>query len=435
MKPMSEPRHTLYPEQVDDRVHLLLERFRDNGYEGYVAGGAVRDLIQDLEPKDWDVATRASVEEVQRIAAQALPWDVVATGAKHGTVTVYVGDLAIEVTTYRGDGTYSDGRRPDNVIFVKTIEEDLARRDFTMNAMAYDPLRNVLIDPFKGQDDMRTRTLRAVGDPNKRFAEDGLRIMRGIRFAARNDYTIEPATLAAMKTSRDMIKKVSVERIRDELMKILAAMNPSYGFELMSHVDIRDHVLPEFAGLDMVHLLRTFEILRNQLRRSGKLRDTALLAALLHANGNFMPQPEYILKRLRFSNQIINEVLEITDNIVDYGAAETDTDLRKVLGRISREGADLIHEIYKARLHAKHQRESDAVASQAARVAAIYAAKDPLRLHDLAINGSDIVNECGVPPSARVGELLEELLQHVLANPAANTRDNLLKIVRHSLAR
>jgi tRNA nucleotidyltransferase (CCA-adding enzyme) len=212
------------------------------GKQAHVVGGCVRDLLLGRPVKDWDIATSAFPDDVQTIFRRTVP-----TGIAHGTVTVLVGDAAVEVTTYRGEGAYSDARRPDHVVFGVLLEEDLARRDFTMNAIAYDPLGGALVDPFGGRADLDARLIRAVGDPAARFREDGLRVMRAIRFAATLGFAVEPATEAAIPSALGSLARVSGERVRDELLKLLGAPKPSVGLEIAERTGILGVILPELA--------------------------------------------------------------------------------------------------------------------------------------------------------------------------------------------
>jgi tRNA nucleotidyltransferase (CCA-adding enzyme) len=213
---------------VNKNAFRVCKCLNDSGYEAWLVGGAVRDSIMGKEAHDWDIATNAKPEEVVRLFSK-----VIETGIKHGTVTVMMNGEGFEVTTYRGEGTYSDGRRPDDVQFLNTIEEDLARRDFTINAIAYDPIACVFRDPFLGRNDIDRCLIRAVGNPHKRFAEDGLRVLRAARFAATLRFEIELETYQAINPSLRSYTKVSAERIRDEWLKIMSAREPSVAFKIM----------------------------------------------------------------------------------------------------------------------------------------------------------------------------------------------------------
>jgi len=215
---------------VPSDVLGICKRLREKGKRGWIVGGCVRDLLRGKQAKDWDIATDARPQDVIAAFRKVIP-----TGLQHGTVTVVVGKEHYEVTTLRGEGAYSDGRRPDTVEFVDDITADLARRDFTFNAIAIDPVDGQLIDPFDGQKDLDARIVRAVGNPDERFVEDGLRVLRAARFAATLECTIDPVTEAAMAHERSLqtFRKVSAERIRDEWMKTMLARRPSVAFEAM----------------------------------------------------------------------------------------------------------------------------------------------------------------------------------------------------------
>src|SRR6185436_6634390 len=211
--------------RIDRDAIGICERLRESGKRGWIVGGCVRDLLLGKTVSDWDVATDARPDEVMRIFPRVVP-----TGIEHGTVSVLAHGVPYEVTTLRGETTYSDGRRPEAVVFVDDITADLARRDFTVNAIAIDPLTPALIDPFDGRKDLEARILRAVGNPVERFLEDGLRVLRAARFAATLECTIDPPTLAAIEPTLSTYRKVSAERIRDEWVKAMKARRPSVAF-------------------------------------------------------------------------------------------------------------------------------------------------------------------------------------------------------------
>ncbi len=231
--------------QIPPDVLAVCRRLRDAGHEAHLVGGGVRDMLLGRQPADFDVATDAVPEAVLDLFGKGF---AVPTGLKHGTVTVLT-DTApprhVEVTTFRGEGEYLDGRRPSSVTYVKSLREDLARRDFTMNAIAFDPLADAVTDPFEGRADLSRGVIRAVGDPMARFREDGLRPMRAVRQAAQLAFDIDPPTQAAIRPTLDVFRKVSAERIRDELLKLLGAPQPSRGLLLMRDTGLLGDVIPE----------------------------------------------------------------------------------------------------------------------------------------------------------------------------------------------
>ncbi|MGD8607463.1 MAG: hypothetical protein PVH21_09240, partial [Myxococcales bacterium] len=232
--------HRILRQQIARPVLEICKELRNAGQRAWVVGGCVRDTLRGERVNDWDVATTARPDEVQRIFRRVIP-----TGIDHGTVTVLWKGNAYEVTTLRGEGAYSDGRRPDHVVFVEDIESDLARRDFTVNAIAYDPVEGQVVDPFGGIEDMRKGLLRAVGDPRERFQEDGLRILRGARFVATLEFNLEETTEAAFRGTLDTFRKVSPERVREEWLKAMKARAPSRAFEVMRQTGILEVTYPE----------------------------------------------------------------------------------------------------------------------------------------------------------------------------------------------
>ena len=218
--------------KINSKAVEVCKQLQDAGFEAYLVGGCVRDLLMGESPKDWDITTNAKPEETKKVFPKTYD-----TGLQHGTITVSMGPSTqdhFEVTTYRVEGEYTDGRRPDYVAFTGNIEDDLSRRDLSINAIAYDPVNDKIIDPHGGVEDLNNKIIRAVGDPNKRFAEDGLRTMRVARFAARFGFSVDPATQSAISGNLDVLKKVSKERVRDELTKTLITSKPSAGLKILS---------------------------------------------------------------------------------------------------------------------------------------------------------------------------------------------------------
>jgi tRNA nucleotidyltransferase/poly(A) polymerase len=231
--------------KVPAEVREVVAALRGAGKQAYLVGGCVRDLLAGLDAVDFDVATDAVPEEVQRLFRRTAP-----TGIKHGTVTVLGARGDYEVTTFRRDGKYGDARHPDDVTYAESIEEDLSRRDFTFNALAYDPAGDKLVDLFGGVDDFERGVVRAVGDPRERFREDGLRPLRAVRLAARFAFDVDGETLNAIPAVLDRVRMVAVERVRDELVKMLAtAAKPSYGLELMRNTGLLELFIPEVCGI------------------------------------------------------------------------------------------------------------------------------------------------------------------------------------------
>ncbi|MCC6998178.1 MAG: HD domain-containing protein [Deltaproteobacteria bacterium] len=454
----------LQARDIEPRVCELLALLSRYGHEGYVVGGGVRDLLRGKPAKDWDVATSARPEEVmQRCKAARL--HTVPTGLKHGTVTVLVGEpaLAIEVTTYRGDGEYSDGRRPDRIEFVRTIEEDLARRDFTINALAYDPVADRLVDPYGGLADLEAGIIRAVGDAAARFGEDGLRTMRAVRFAATLEMALEPATQAAIPGALPVFRKVSAERVRDELTKLLGARRPSIGLNLMRDTGLLAEVLPELArGVGMAqNRFHAYDVFEHTVRAVDATPGDAItrLAALMHdvakpvtaaprdnapgENSFFRHEivgaelSDVVLRRLKFSTEERERVVAVVKNhMFWYSDAWSDGTVRRFLRRV---GPERIPELFAVRIgdvvaHGKGKDPEDELGELRRRIAAVVEADQALKTSDLAIDGRDVMKQLGLPPSRRVGEVLEALLERVLDDPGLNTREGLEALLPEVLA-
>ena len=237
------PRDSVDPAAIPAAVIDLCRTLVDRGHGAWIVGGCVRDHLLGRAVNDWDVCTTARPRDLMKYFPKAIP-----TGIEHGTVTVVREGEHYEVTTLRGESGFSDGRHPDRVYFLDDVREDLARRDFTVNAIAYDPLGQVLVDPFGGHRDLEARVLRAVGDPVLRFNEDGLRILRGARFAATLEFELDAATELAMEHALPVFRKVSAERVRDEWMKTMKARRPSRAFEVMLRRGILACVAPELVA-------------------------------------------------------------------------------------------------------------------------------------------------------------------------------------------
>lgn len=450
---------------IPKHVFELCQQLAAHGFRGWLVGGSVRDALasqlgqEQKHPADWDVATSATPEQVQRIFRRVIP-----TGIAHGTVTVLCQCDKVEVTTLRGETTYSDGRHPDSVTFVNDIAADLARRDFTVNAIAFDPLEQQVIDPYAGLTDLRARVLRAVGDPALRFGEDGLRVLRAARFAATLEFELEPATLAAIRPSLASYRKVSPERIRDEWSKALTATQPSRAFQLML-----DHGLLDITAKELVHMhgctqnrhhafdvwKHTMSVLDGCPPGPADLR----LAALLHDVGKPVTRATHpttgdftfyhheqagakmaneLLGRLRYPNETRARVTEIVrHHLVVYDTNWTDAAMRRWLKRVSTElWRDVI-----ALAHADVQGKGRAVPDEIERLhqltchaERIIAEGAALSIRDLAISGADLMAGLGITPGPLVGKLLRQLLDDVIERPEDNQRERLLERAQDLLA-
>jgi tRNA nucleotidyltransferase (CCA-adding enzyme) len=450
---------------IPHEVLAVCQRLSEAGHAAFIVGGSIRDLLIGRAPGDFDVATSAHPEATMRVFGNryAIP-----TGLQHGTVTVLAGEPGaerhVEVTTFRGEGAYLDGRRPSTVTFSATLEEDLSRRDFTMNAIAYDPATGTIVDPFDGRGDIGRRLVRTVGDPVLRFSEDGLRPMRGVRQAAQLGFTLDAATEAAIPLTLDSFRKVSAERIRDELRKLLLSPVPSVGIETMRRTGLLAEVLPE--------LLPTIGCLQNRFHKHDVYAHTLAtvdaavpdfivrMAALLHDLGKPRTQApredapgefsffrheqvgvdivEAICTRLRLATSERETICRlVSGHMFFYTPDWTDGTVRRFVKRVGPELVRLLFALREADIASRGQGEDREAETRELRkrIASVAAADAALRVTDLAIDGKDVMRILGIPPSHRVGEVLEELLEKVLDEPGLNERETLERLVRESAGR
>ena len=450
--------HKVDLSKVPKDVFGLCDKLRAARKRSWIVGGCVRDMLLGREVADWDLCTDATPDELTKIFPRAIP-----TGIEHGTVTVVVAGKHYEVTTLRGETTYSDGRRPDAVHFVSDIAADLARRDFTFNAIAIDPLDGNVIDPWGGQKDLAARVLRAVGDPLQRFGEDGLRVLRAARFVATLEVDLDPATRAAIAPTLDTYRKVSHERIRDEWMKAMKATRPSRAFEVMKDTGILQVTCPELLlGVGMAqNKYHSYDVWTHGMECVDACKGDPVLriAALLHDVGKPATRAmgektkdwtfydhdrvgaeiaEPICQRLRFSNDERARIVHLVRNhLFHYTSELTDAGIRRWIRRM---GTDRLQDFYalnEADLRAKGP-EADpdlsALVGLKAHVAKLLAEGAALSTRDLKVNGRDLMQELGLAPGKILGELLDALLEVVTNEPAMNERDKLLAKAREMVA-
>jgi tRNA nucleotidyltransferase (CCA-adding enzyme) len=441
--------------QVPEDVLAVLRTLRADGRQAWLAGGAVRDLMRGAPAQDFDVATDARPEQVVPLFKRVIP-----TGVQHGTVTVLSGEHKIEVTTFRGEGPYLDGRRPSEVHFLGDIDGDLARRDFTVNAMAWDPLSGQLRDPFGGARDLQRKRLRAVGNALDRFREDGLRPLRAVRFACTLRLAIEPATLRAVTDSLDVFARVAMERVHDELVKLLVrGRPPSRGLRLLLRTGLLQRIAPE--------LIESVRFVQNRFHRWDVWRHTlkcvdfappdliVRLAALLHDVGKprsaapkegapgehtFYDHERLgarmaveILQRLKFPNREIERVaLLVAEHNWHYLPEWNDATVRRTLARIGVEELPSLWALRQADLKARGRLVEEGLENQRQaeeRFALEVARSAALRVADLAIGGAEVMRELKLPPGRAVGLILSRLLDRVLDDPQLNTKDSLIRLL------
>ncbi len=390
----------------------VLKELEHAGYQAYLVGGCVRDLLLQQEPADYDIATNATPDQVQSLFPHTIP-----TGIKHGTVTVLIHKIPLEVTTFRIEKGYSDHRRPDEVQFVSSLEADLARRDFTINAMAQDR-QGKIYDPFQGKSDLKQRRICAVGHPEQRFIEDPLRIVRGIRFAAQLGFTIEPSTEAAMVSLRKSCTTLSVERVIQEIEKIWDSKNPHQGCQTFWQLDLI-RFLPPFHrwGLLAKPKEAQFQELAHSSSRLIKW------AYLLYLCGVPAQEARSRLRQLRLSARDTTEISRIYLLANDWPDSLTveqgkrmilEEGIRRLLAAV--ELAAQMGMMTKEEAHIQQEQLSRWMEEMPVR-----------QLHELAINGSSLLSFTGKPPGPWVGRVLNILLEHTALGDLPNKRETLLE--------
>jgi tRNA nucleotidyltransferase (CCA-adding enzyme) len=399
---------------INSQAIEVCQILQNAGYQAYIVGGCVRDLLLGVKPKDWDITTDALPEKVMSLFPKTYP-----TGLQHGTVTVAMGEGIenhFEVTTFRIEGEYKDGRRPEEVFFVMNIDQDLARRDFTINAIAFDPISNILIDPFNGSLDLTEKRIKAVGDPNSRFKEDGLRIMRAARFAARFGYTIDPETLKAMSENLNTLRKVSRERVRDEFCKILLSSNAKLGIDLLAEVEALSIVSPILGKHPSYrHFATTLHKCHGDLE-----------TRVAHLYLNVVPTivlPE--LHSLKFSNKEIKRIiflLELLPKFYEFTDKESSLGYKSFIAIIKNHTPDdfdytLNQFIYLLKPIFKVEEELDK-----------YKNEIVFSKREMQINGNDLLN-IGISAGPQIKESLEKCYLDILRYPEKNNRGDLITYV------
>lgn len=417
--------------KVPQYAFYIIKTLKDAGFTAYLVGGCVRDHVMGRVPHDYDVATSAKPEQVMKLFASVIP-----TGIDHGTVTVRIKDsvqieggepmlgaFGVEVTTYRGEGVYTDGRRPDDVVFLDSIEGDLARRDFSMNAMAYDPISDVLIDPFNGREDIRTQLVRCVGNPMERFGEDGLRPLRAIRFATVLGFDFAQETYAAIKTPeiQATYAKVAIERVMEEFRKIMVAAEVSSGLGCLVDTGLMARIFPAVMLWEPAVRDQLFEEI------SETVQDYTIRFARLVCGHQTQVGSPPLLEQLKLPTQFINRV----NHLSRFGVPVKDEDfsdaaLRKYAASIGRENVLDALALQRGVVQSSSQEYLKRAASfekAALRLDQILTNKPPLTIGELALNGNEIGEIVGKGPA--IGKALKTLLNAVLEDPAVNTKEGL----------
>lgn len=416
--------------QLPVHVNFILDKLKDAGFEGYVVGGCVRDILTEKQPKDWDICTDASPVQAMNVFSDV--YTVIPTGIKHGTVTVVIDKQHFEITTYRIDGNYGDNRRPDSVHFTTSITEDLARRDFTINAMAYNPAKG-LVDPFNGKKDIENHRIICVGNADSRIKEDYLRALRAVRFSCQLNFKIEQNTVRAIMQNKELIKHISRERIRDELCKILISSRAGYGIRLLIEFDLLKYIAP---GLE----LYTTEQLDNICMAIDRAPDSlivrlSILLNNIYMNSKNVKEIEDLLRFLKFDNRTINRVTALVNEQKNPDDL-SDKELKKMIVRIGIWNIDNYFDFMNA-LHINGDEshiKSAILMRLKERYNRIIEEKQPLSVKDLNISGNDLL-KLGFRQGKDMGLILNKLLELVLEDPELNQTDVLIELASQELNR
>lgn len=435
------------------KVSMIINNLQMHGYEAYAVGGCVRDSILAKSPEDWDITTSAKPEEIKRLFRRTVD-----TGIGHGTVTVLLGKESFEVTTYRIDGMYEDSRHPKEVIFTNRLEEDLRRRDFTINAMAYNDEAR-LVDVFGGMKDLNHHLIRCVGDPKERFSEDALRILRAVRFSAQLNFPIEPVTADAVRELAPALKNISAERIQAELVKLLVSAHPEQ-IRDACELGITKVILPEWDAMEGVvqntphHKYdvaeHTVHALKN-VKRDKILRLTMLFHDMGkpamkktdengrdHFKGHALVSEEIarsVMRRLKFDNETVKKVTRLVC-YHDYRIEATPRNVRRAMNRI---GVDLFPYYLAVRMadvkaqspyRRREKIENIIVMREIYQETLVN--EDCVTLRDLAVGGKDLM-EIGMKPGRELGNMLNELLEWVIDEPECNKKEILCEYVKEKL--
>jgi len=449
--------------KIPIQVVKILEELEKNNFEAYIVGGCVRDLLLEKEPKDWDVATNAKPEEVQKIFLDSFYEN------DFGTVGVKVEPFmingkegrehdVIEITTYRIESKYSDKRHPDQIKFAKTLEEDLSRRDFTINALALKLKNNEteIIDLFDGQKDLKNKLIRTVGSPNERFSEDALRMMRAVRFSSVLEFSIEKKTLESVKKNSNLLEYISRERVKEELEKIILSDNSSEGIDLLHQTGLNNFIIPELekgVGVKQnrhhIYTIYKHSILALKYCPSPKLE--VRLASLLHdiskpqtkrGEGEFSTfynhdhvgarVAEKILERLRFSRETIEKVRLLIDNHMFYYNPDevTESSVRRLVQKVGLENMKDLIDLRIADRLGSGTPKAKPYKLRHLEYIIDKISHDAISVKMLKINGNDLIKELKLKPGPKIGAILDVLLSEVIEDPEKNTKETLLTRAR-----
>ena len=436
--------------ELPRKVVLIIKNLQRHGYDAYAVGGCVRDSILNRKPEDWDITTSAKPEQVKRIFRRTVD-----TGIEHGTVTVLIGKDGFEVTTYRVDGLYEDGRHPKEVTFTSRLEEDLKRRDFTINAMAYNDDER-LVDAFGGMRDLNYHLIRCVGDPKERFSEDALRILRAVRFSAQLAFPIEPETAEAIKSLAPNLEKISAERIQAELVKLLVSDHPER-IQDACELGITKVVLPEWD--DMVGVKQNtphhkYDVAAHTVHALQNVKNDKVLRLTMlfhdmgkpvmkttdengrdHFKGHAIASEQIaktVMKRLKFDNDTIRKVTKLVA-YHDYRMEPTGANVRRAMHEIGVELFPYYLAVRLADTKAQSSYERRGKLENIIQIRELYRNalrnKECVTLKDLAVTGTDLIN-LGIAPGKKLGTLLNEQLDIMIQHQAWNQKEKLCDYVK-----
>lgn len=439
--------------KIPKSIINVLDKIEKSGFEAYVVGGSVRDLLMKREIKDWDITTNAKPKDILEIFTESFYEN------DFGTVGIKIKEKGItkkivETTTYRTESQYSDKRHPDKIKFAKTIEEDLSRRDFTMNALAARVKKNSfeVVDLFNGQKDIKNKIIRAVGDAESRFSEDALRMMRAVRFQAELGFSIEEKTLEAIKKNAHLIKLIALERIKDEITRIIVSENPAGGIDAMQKTGLLSYIMPELEkGIGVaqnrhhIHTIYKHSLLALKYCPSKKV--SVRLAALLHdiakpqtkrGEGTYATfynhdhvgarVAEKIISRLRFSKEIIEKVKLLVDNHMFYYNPDEvgESSVRKLIKKVGLENIKDLIELRIADRLGSGTPKAKPYKLRHLEYMIDKVSHDAVSVKMLKINGNDLIKKIKIKPGPKIGAILDVLLAEVIENPKKNEKKHLL---------
>ncbi|WP_415331491.1 CCA tRNA nucleotidyltransferase [Clostridium perfringens] len=413
--------------KLPNNVQYILEKFNSNGFEAFIVGGCVRDSLLNKKPQDYDITTNAFPEKIEELFDKTIP-----TGIKHGTVTVLIDKNPYEVTTYRVDGEYLNNRKPKDVKFVSNIEEDLSRRDFTINAMAYSPYLGFK-DCFNGKEDLKNKLIRCVGDPDKRFSEDALRMLRAIRFSCQLNFKIEKLTAESIRKNFKLIKNISMERIQSEFTKIILSNDPDKGLMLLRKLGFSDFLIEEFKSLKLINCYDVYDDIHdtygliNSLPKKLHVRLAGLFYKVFNSE-NAVEKCRTILKKLKYDNNTINDTCNLVENINNISCNMTRKKLKLLINSVGTENIFDLLDLQKSYLSYMDEYDTECIDILKNRVYDILASKEPLFIKDLTITGNDLITELNYKPGKNIGVILNFLLENVMQTPELNNKEDLLNL-------